>query len=143
MSKNRPPSKADSSPSSQSAIPNISVSEAFLKAEATFHSGPLPDPETLRLYDQYVPGAASRIIQMAENEQQHIHSLMSKGQQWTLWRKQIGQFLGFMIAALGLFGGAYLALHGHDGVAAVMTGSTIISLVGLFVREQQARKKKD
>ena len=40
-------------------------------ATATFHSGPLPDPDTLGRYDMVIPGAADRIIKIAENQAIH------------------------------------------------------------------------
>lgn len=43
------------------------------QAEITFqshhqYSGPLPKPEDLAKYEQVIPGAAERIIKMAERE---------------------------------------------------------------------------
>lgn len=37
------------------------------------HSGPLPAPETYAQYDEVHPGAAERILRMAEKEQDHRH----------------------------------------------------------------------
>jgi len=39
--------------------------------QAEIHQGPLPHPEVLRQYDQLSPGAADRIITMAEGEAAH------------------------------------------------------------------------
>ena len=41
----------------------------MLSLEASSFSGPLPPPELLKQYDEVVPGAAERIISMAEAEQ--------------------------------------------------------------------------
>lgn len=35
--------------------------------------GPLPPPESLKQYDVIVPGAAERILLMAEKEMEHRH----------------------------------------------------------------------
>ncbi len=35
------------------------------------HSGPLPDPQTLREYDDLIPGSAAEIIKMASDQAQH------------------------------------------------------------------------
>jgi len=35
---------------------------------ATLHSGPLPDPADFQAYEDTCPGAADRILAMAENE---------------------------------------------------------------------------
>src|SRR4051794_22436827 len=42
--------------------------------EVAEFSGPLPPPSYLREYDIILPGAASRIISMAEAEQRHRHA---------------------------------------------------------------------
>jgi uncharacterized membrane protein len=40
-----------------------------------FHSGPLPAPEDLAHYDAICPGAANRIISMAENSMNHRQTM--------------------------------------------------------------------
>ncbi|MDR2012555.1 MAG: DUF2335 domain-containing protein [Rhodanobacter sp.] len=40
--------------------------------------GPLPDPATLERYDRILPGAAERIIVMAEQEQRHRMDMDAK-----------------------------------------------------------------
>lgn len=42
------------------------------------HAGPLPDAETFARYDQILPGAADRILRMAENEQNARHKAQEK-----------------------------------------------------------------
>lgn len=41
-------------------------------------SGPMPPPALFREYDQILPGAAERIMAMAEKEQQHRHVVVGK-----------------------------------------------------------------
>lgn len=99
------------------------------------HSGPLPNPETLRKYDEVLPGTAERIIAMAEKEQNHVHSTVKRVQIWTLARKQIGQISGLLIAIGGLSGGTWLVYKGHDWAGTAIAGVGLSSLVGLFVKE--------
>lgn len=86
-------------------------------------SGPLPDPATLEQYEQLVPGAAQRIIAMAEREQAHRHQLAESEQRADIRHRDevlaaqdgatkavfrsdaLGQVLGALIAA-GCVGGA-------------------------------------
>jgi uncharacterized membrane protein len=42
--------------------------EAILRIAATRFSGPLPPPEALAKYNDILPGAADRIITMAEHQ---------------------------------------------------------------------------
>ncbi|PIQ30327.1 MAG: hypothetical protein COS35_13425 [Zetaproteobacteria bacterium CG02_land_8_20_14_3_00_50_9] len=39
------------------------------------HSGPLPAPEDFAKYENILPGAAERILSMAENEARHRHTI--------------------------------------------------------------------
>lgn len=39
------------------------------------YSGPLPPPAVLQRYDQVVPGAAERILRMAEGQSKHRQEL--------------------------------------------------------------------
>lgn len=42
---------------------------------AEFHSGPLPHPKILKEYNDLVPDAAERILQMAEKSQAHDYEI--------------------------------------------------------------------
>ena len=44
------------------------------------HQGPLPDPQTLREYDNLIPGAAAEIIKMASDQASHRRSLEKASQ---------------------------------------------------------------
>lgn len=46
--------------------------------QSTSFSGPLPPPEILRRFDEVVPGAAERIIKMAEEQSGHRRELEKK-----------------------------------------------------------------
>lgn len=47
----------------------------FFVAQQQIHQGPVPHPDLLQRYDEIVPGAAERLIALAEKEQSHRHSL--------------------------------------------------------------------
>ena len=44
------------------------------------HQGPLPDPETLRDYDDLIPGSAAEIIKMASDQASHRRNLETLSQ---------------------------------------------------------------
>jgi len=58
-------------------------------------SGPLPHPDVLRGFESVQPGAAERIIKMAENEAQHRHVLERNGQKAFINNERIGMFVPF------------------------------------------------
>jgi len=51
------------------------VGPAHLAIQEHYHEGPLPPPAILKHYDAIVPGAAERIIAMAEGEVTHRRSI--------------------------------------------------------------------
>src|SRR5688500_16942969 len=99
--------------------------------------GPLPPPAILRDYDSIIPGAAERILQMAECEYKHRHSLEDRelnaniqlnnekiriySQEVELTSKMAlrAQSFGFFLSLLAIVGASVLAFYGHDGVAMV------------------------
>lgn len=91
--------------------------------------GPLPPPELLRRYDEAVPGAGERILDLAEEEQRKRASSVN-GAVETMRR---GQSCGLAVtlAALGVV--AHTAYLGHPVVATILGGATLTSLVTVFV----------
>jgi uncharacterized membrane protein len=51
--------------------PQVSAVAAVQHFEATTYSGPLPQAEQLQKYEEVLPGAADRIIRMAEEQSAH------------------------------------------------------------------------
>jgi len=92
-------------------------------------SGPLPPPKVYREYDEIHPGAAERILAMAEKEQGSRNS-----------RNSLGLAFGFATAVLCICASAYVALHGtsigHTVVASLLAGNTAVILVGRFLRQR-------
>lgn len=53
--------------------PDKAVMQA-VQVQQTLYQGPLPAPEALERYESTLPGAANRIICMAEDEMKHRHA---------------------------------------------------------------------
>jgi uncharacterized membrane protein len=103
-------------------------------------SGPLPPPEVLERYNQILPGAAERIITMAESQHQHRQGLEDHVVHSNVDAQKLGTILGFIVAMTVVLGGMYLVHEGKSvaGLAAIVTA--LGSLVGVFLyskREQQ------
>jgi uncharacterized membrane protein len=103
-------------------------------------SGPLPPPEQLAKYNHVLPGAADRIIAMAERQSAHRMELEKKVVSQQLNESQAGQMRAFILAIV--FGSFALiaALMGHDTVGGVLGGATVLGLVSTFIlgkREQR------
>lgn len=85
--KNKPPSTPHHNNHQQ-----ISV-----KACATYSSGPLPAPRILDEYDHIVPGAADRIITMAEKQAEHRQKLEAEVVSAEVRNSRLGLHYGLII----------------------------------------------
>lgn len=98
-----------------------------------FHQGPLPTPRYLVQYEQALPGAAERIVSMAEAEQKHRHKCENRlvGGEVTL--KFIGQALAFVSLILMMVLIGYMTWLGHAKAAATLGAVMVTGVVGLFL----------
>lgn len=97
------------------------------------HSGPLPPPEDLAHYDEISPGAANRIITMAESNMEHRQSM-----EQTLVKSEYGlRSRGQMLAIIALF--AMLAVIaftfwlGQPIAGSVLGSATLVAVTGMFL----------
>jgi len=100
-------------------------------------SGPLPPPEAFRGYEDVVPGAADRILKMAEGEQVHRHQVETRQLRYTVSLAALGQVFALTIGLSGIVSGAVLALRGQNlnGLAFLVT--SLATLVGVYIHGQR------
>lgn len=145
---NKPPHKLRNSVVHKAAAPTserqVTVEQHHIKT----HSGPIPDPGTLAEYDALLPGAAERILRMAEkqqvsridNEQRQLEAdirhrdevlaAQKAATQGTLISDYIGQGFGFLLAAGCVAGAAYAGLvQGNGWVAAVFISLPAVGII--------------
>lgn len=110
-------------------------------ASASF-MGPLPPPEILRGYEDVLPGAADRILKMAETQASHRQGLESIAVNGGNRRSWWGLALGFIIS-LVVFGlGTAIVLEGHSAAGATVMSVDVVGLAGVFVYGQQSQRKE-
>lgn len=115
------------------------------------HEGPLPAPEDLRRYDLVSPGAAERIIRMAEEESGHRRRLeadahaaniaaqekqlgISDYQSRAVFRSDtIGQVAGLIVSVSCIAGAVFLAVSGRDWVAAALAAIPTAAVIQAFL----------
>ena len=90
------------------------------------HSGPIPDPETLKEYKQIYRNAPDVIFDMATKEQSFRH-----------FSTYIGQFSAFIIGLGGLVVTAYLGVNNQPWLAGVIGFGSLGSLVGVFLHQKK------
>ena len=86
------------------------------------YRGVIPPPTAMEGYEKVCPGAADRILAMAENDLKHKHEIETKEQDSIVrCRDEVlnseisnfrrGQYFGFIIIVIALIGGFYLVLN--------------------------------
>lgn len=115
------------------------------QAEITFqshnqYSGPLPKPEDLAKYEQVIPGAAERIIKMAEREMQHRHEYETRSSKGIVLTTILAIVFAF-ICALLLCSIVFYSIHkGAYTAAASISVGTIAAVIGAFMTSRLKKK---
>jgi uncharacterized membrane protein len=123
-------------------LTSLVVSEKF--------SGPIAHPKHLAEYERICPGAAERIIAMAEREQRSSMDIIAaniaianKSQADDATDKRFGMQLGFAAFVI-MMGCALTALYwGHPWMAGVFVATSVASAVGVFVQGRNGSKAVD
>ncbi len=106
------------------------------------HQGPLPHPSILQEYDNIVPGAAERIICMAEQQAKHRQGLENAVIQSDIEDSKRGLYLGFFIGVVAMIAGTVCILQGQTIAGGVIGGSAVPGLVAVFVYGSRQRRKE-
>lgn len=96
-------------------------------------SGPLPPPAALEQFERSAPGAADRILGMAEREEDHRHSQEQAMLRSDAQARSRGQWMAFVVAIVIIVGGIWLISEGKqwEGLVAVLT--PLATLIGVFI----------
>ena len=100
---------------------------------ASAWAGPLPQPEVLQGYESVIPGAANRILEMAERQSDHRMQMDKMVISGGSRRSYLGLVAGFALSAMVIVGGIYLIATDHDWAGASLVGLNLAGLAGVFV----------
>ena len=129
--------------------------DIILAMQESSFAGPLPPPELLRGYEEVSPGAAQRIIGMAETQSAHrreIEQRMSNAAVEEMRRQfsenRIGQLCAVSVSVAFLIAGVYVALAGHPWPGAVIGGVGgggigLPAIVTAFLRRGEPTNKSE
>jgi uncharacterized membrane protein len=106
------------------------------------HQGPLPHPAVLKQYDDVVPGAAERIMRMAEQQAMHRQDLEASVIRTDNLKSLLGMVFGFIIALVGFGGGLYAAFSGQPFWGGAVSIGTLASVVIAFIYGTRARERE-
>lgn len=97
------------------------------------YSGPLPPADQLAAYDKVEPGAANRIIVMAEDYAKHSRALEQTALSLEGKTRLRGQLLG-VVVVLAVLGACLIALDlGYEAFAIALGSGTLVALAIVFV----------
>ena len=98
-----------------------------------FSAGPLPHPDSYQAYDDTLPGAAHRILKMAEKQQEHRHAQESARLASDTSLGHRGQLMAFAIVIVALIGGFTLLAFDKriEGFTTLL--GAICGIAGMFI----------
>lgn len=121
--------------------PRIQASYSHVRGEITV--SPLPNPADYGAYEQILPGAAERLMHMAEKEQEHVHAMQREDQKifsravdYDYKGFRAGQWMGFGVALLAMIFAFALAWKGNNAAATGFGITGVGILVGIFIRSR-------
>lgn len=102
-------------------------------------SGPVPPPQVLAEYAKIDPSFPEGIFKMAEENNAARIALHTQGQAAEIAERRRGQSIGGGIAVGGFMTTCVLGYWDLEAAAAIVGGSTLVSLVSAFVLGRTAR----
>lgn len=111
-------------------------------ARAYSFSGPLPPPEALEKYNQVLPGAAERILMMAEQQGKHRQLIEKRVIDSNAFTQKMGPVLGFIVAMTAVLGGIYLVHSGQSTAGLVSILVPLATLSGIFIYGKSEQRKE-
>lgn len=106
------------------------------------YSGPLPAPSDLQRFEQILPGAAERIMKMAEQQAVHRRQLETQVISSGVRKSERGLVFGLIIGITAIVTGGVCASLGQQIAASFIGGGGIVGLVSVFVIGSQQQKSE-
>lgn len=115
--------------------------QAMLTLE--MHYGPIPHPEILKKYEELDKGAAKLIIENGVQESVHRREMEKSRLENSDRNKKRGQYLGFLIGVIVISGGVWLINGGHAITGTLLSGTSLLGLVGSFTNDDSSNQSKE
>lgn len=106
------------------------------------HSGPLPRPDVLKCYNNIVPGAAERIIKMAENQAEHRQKLEEKVIYSGALDARMGLIFAFILGVIVVAVSYKLINNNHTVTGTIFGGVYLVSIVTAFITGSKQQKEE-
>lgn len=106
------------------------------------YSGPIPHPETIRLYEEVFPGAAKIIFELAQSQARHRQELEKIAISSGARDSAIGIVCGFILGMTAICGGVLCILKGFQWGGGIIGTGGLSGLVGVFVYGTRSRRQE-
>lgn len=117
-----------------------------IKTQSEMFSGPIPHPEILGRYEEIIPGAANRILVMAEEQSAHRQGIEKSVVKSDILKSYWGLGAAFLLALLFGGMGSLLVYYGQPWAGAAIATGPVVGLVTAFLvgtsRRREEREEK-
>ncbi|MGN0957532.1 MAG: DUF2335 domain-containing protein [Selenomonas bovis] len=94
----------------------------------------LPDAEEFAKYDSVCPGAADRILKMAESQTEHRQRMENKDIDALNRDSRLGLIFAFIFAMVTLIAAVLLILYDHEVTGTILSGVGLATVVQAFIK---------
>ena len=122
-------------PSQQAVMQQVSM-------EAAYHHGPIPPSGELERYNNILPGAADRIIAMAEQQATHRQAIEAIAVKTNARNSTLGVISASVLGIVTIAGGVFLGYSGHEWPGAVLGSAGLIGLASVFIYGTRSSKQE-
>lgn len=105
-------------------------------------SGPLPPPEILHSYNVVVPGAAERIVAMADRQSVHRQDLEKIVVKGNSRQQAFGTVTAFLLSLMVVAAGTFLIYNDKDVTGFWLIVADLAALAGVFVYGRRSQSKE-
>jgi len=126
-------SKKKNNPPAKIKAKNSSPPQGKLQQASQQYPGPIPPPEVLHSFDQIIPGAAERILVMAEKNGKQQREIEKASLTLASDEVKRGQRFGLTIGILAFATCIIALILGSEKTAIALGGTTLIGLFAVFV----------
>jgi len=103
-------------------------------------SGPFPPADEMVIVEKAHKGDIAHLLETQKESLKIRENLARKGMNFALFEGLMSQFAGLVVALFALYIAYDLGMEGHDELAGVIGGGTVVALVTVFVTKKRARK---
>jgi uncharacterized membrane protein len=105
-------------------------------------SGPIAHPRHLREYEDICPGAADRIIRMAEQSLAHGQSVQKSALNADIADMQAGRRYGFWALISLIIAASCATYFGHELIAGAFLGAGVLGVIGQLIQGSSSKNQE-